>query len=379
MHPTLSTTPLLHLASGDTLTLQTYRFAGTPGKKVYIQANLHGAEIAGNGVIQRLMDWLTGLEPSQLRGEIWLVPLCNPVGVNTRAHQFSSGRFNPYDGRDWNRIFWDYEQETTGIPAFAEAHLNSSEAEIVLAFRQQILNAFQAELAAIDAPQSVPGHRLYRTRLQAQAIDADVVIDLHSSSNQGMTYLYYFADRAASARLFGLDFAILLDDYDGDAFDESFIKPWLALERAFADLGRSVRFDIEAFTLELGTGMQIDPDSVERGFQGILHYLAKQGIVQNVEVAPTHNPEMTFSRTSRVTKYFAPMGGLVQNRVAPGTWVRRNTPLYTLLSFNKSGAGPQTLPVCAHGAGLVYDISTNQAVSQGEYVMAMLEPDEAGE
>jgi predicted deacylase len=33
------------MASGDRLSLQLYKFTGaTPGKKAYIQANLHGAE-----------------------------------------------------------------------------------------------------------------------------------------------------------------------------------------------------------------------------------------------------------------------------------------------------------------------------------------------
>ena len=101
----------MQMASGDRLSLQTYRFQGaTSGKKVYIQANLHGAELAGNAVIYALIEFLNQLSATQLTGEVLLVPLCNPLGVNQRAHHFASGRFNPYDGRDWNRIHWDYEK-----------------------------------------------------------------------------------------------------------------------------------------------------------------------------------------------------------------------------------------------------------------------------
>jgi len=99
------------MASGDRLLLQVYRFVGhKPGKKVYIQANLHGAEIAGNGVIFELLETLQELRSECLWGEIWLLPVCNPFGVNQRSHHFASGRYNPYDGQDWNRMFWDYEQ-----------------------------------------------------------------------------------------------------------------------------------------------------------------------------------------------------------------------------------------------------------------------------
>ena len=67
MIPHISTIDLFKLASGDVLSLQVYKFRGTSGKKAYIQANLHGAEIVGNGVIQQLIEFLTALDPSQLQ------------------------------------------------------------------------------------------------------------------------------------------------------------------------------------------------------------------------------------------------------------------------------------------------------------------------
>ncbi|MBD2259531.1 succinylglutamate desuccinylase/aspartoacylase family protein [Pseudanabaena sp. FACHB-2040] len=380
MQPLISTLPLMQMASGDELSLQLYRFVGeSPGKKVYLQSNLHGAELAGNAVIHQLINWLSSLEPAQLQGEIWLVPVCNPLGVNTRSHSFSSGRYNPYDGHDWNRIFWDYGSEAEAeadIAAFAQSHLESDPETILQAYRQQILAAFQAKSADLAAPPSVPVHVLYSTRLQALAIDADYLIDLHTSSNRGLTYLYYFAERAAAARLFGLQFAALLDDYDGDAFDETFIKPWLALESAFKTLGRHLRFEIEAYTLELGTSMDINPVAVERGLQSIQHYLGEKGVITGVPLSRVETRELVMTRTSQFTKYFAPVGGFLQSRVEPGTWVRAGTVLYSLLCFNKSSQLPSTKPIRAEHAGLVYDVSINQAFNQGEYVLAVLQPDD---
>jgi uncharacterized protein len=112
MIPKISTQSLFQLASGDYIQQQIYQFIGAKsGKTVYIQSNLHGAEIVGNAVIHQLIEFLINLEPTQLSGEIWLVPVCNPLGTNQRNHQFSTGRFNSYDSKDWNRIFWDYEKE----------------------------------------------------------------------------------------------------------------------------------------------------------------------------------------------------------------------------------------------------------------------------
>jgi len=122
--PIISTIPLFQLASGDILSLQVYKFIGAkPGKKVYIQSNLHGAEIVGNAVIYQLIDFFMTLNNTQILGEIWLVPVCNPLAVNQRNHNFSTGRFNIYDGKDWNRIFWDYEKEYDDIKEFANSQL----------------------------------------------------------------------------------------------------------------------------------------------------------------------------------------------------------------------------------------------------------------
>ena len=81
MIPHVSTIDLLKLASGDILSVQVYKFVGKQGKKAYIQANLHGAEIVGNAVINRLMEFLTKLEPSALQGEIWLAGHFDQAGL----------------------------------------------------------------------------------------------------------------------------------------------------------------------------------------------------------------------------------------------------------------------------------------------------------
>lgn len=375
MEPVISTLPLMQMASGDTLSLQIYEFTGAlPGKTVYLQANLHGAELAGNAVIHRLIEQLQDLPAEQLAGTVRLVPVCNPLGVNTRAHNFASGRYNPYDGRDYNRIFWDYEKAAGDIAGFAKAHRNSAPGDIARAYRRQIAAAFEREQAKLNQAAHVPVHLLYRTRLQGLAIDADYVIDLHSSSNRGLTYLYYMAGRAAGARIFQLDFAILLDDYDGDAFDEAFLKPWLALERALAAIGRTLVFDVEAYTLELGSGMNLEAPAVERGLQGVMRYLNHKGIWKNASSVATA-PPIPLTRTSQVTKYYAPVGGLVQSRMDPGSWVTPGDTLYTLLSFNKSAQLPAEVVVRAEQPGMVYDVSTNHAVNQGEYITALMQPD----
>ena len=374
MLPAISTIPLRQMASGDVLSLQVYKFIGaTAGKKVYIQSNLHGAEIAGNAVIFQLMEFLQTVNDTDLAGEVWLVPVCNPMGTNERSHVFSSGRYCVYEAKDWNRIFWDYEKEADDLIAFAKSQLHFDIQVVRQNYLGSIKNKFGELLDKINSPSSVPYTERFRYQLQSLSLDADYLIDLHSASNQGINYLYYFRNREESAKYFLLPDGFLLDKYDGDAFDEAFIKPWLALEDCFQQLGREIKFDVEAWTLELGTGMQMIPDSVAKGVRGVKNYLIRKGILQlDLTVDESIYQEICFRNRSNVLKYYASCGGMIQSRVELGSEVKAGERLYQILSFNKEGKLPVVIDVCCEQDGLVYDTSSNQAVNQGEFVMGVI-------
>jgi predicted deacylase len=375
MIPTISTIPIQHLASGDRLSIQVYKFIGAnPGKKAYLQANLHGAEIVGNAVIHQFIEFLMSLDESRLAGEIWLVPVCNPLSTNQRNHYFSTGRFNIYDGKDWNRIFWDYEKECEDLAAFANSQTQLEPTEIRNNYLELIQSAFEKQLQKIQSPSGLPFSDHYRYQLQSLCLDANYVIDIHSSSNQAIDYLYCFQSREESAKGFLLDYGILMNEYDGDAFDEAFMKPWLALEKKLTDLGREIKFDVESWTLELGSGMQMNPDSVRKGLFRIKNYLAQQQVLKlpgfPLESTPSHR--VNFTIKSEVKKYYASAGGMIQSRVALGSLIQAGQMLYQLLSFNKNGELPIVIDVCAEADGLVFDVSTNHAVNEGDYVLSVM-------
>jgi hypothetical protein len=370
--PSISKIDLLTLASGDTLGLQIYKFKGKQkGKKTYIQANLHGAEIVGNAVIARLIEFLSSLDENCLRGEIWLVPVCNPLATNQRGHFFSTGRFNSYDGQNWNRIFWDYEKECEDLEEFARSQLNNEPEIIRKNYLAKIQTAWQKQLEKIDSPSSVSVSKHYRAKLQSLCLDANYVIDIHSSSNQAIEFLFAFKERQEIARYFLLDYAILMNEYDGDAFDEAFLKPWLALEKQLAVLGKEIKFDVESWTLELGSGMQMNPNSVDKGFEGIKNYLVYQKMLDiDTKVI---SKKIAIVTKDKINSYHAPTGGMIENRLPLNTEVKAGMTIYQLLIFNKQKLIPKTIDIQAETDGIVFDLSTNNCVSQGEYVMDILE------
>ena len=375
MIPTISTIPIQQLASGDRLDIQVYKFQGAqPGKKVYLQSNLHGAEIVGNGVIHQLIEFLTTLDDTQLSGEIWLVPVCNPLSTNQRNHFFSTGRYNIYDGKDWNRIFWDYEKEEENLEDFVQSQIDLEPDEIQKNYLERILLGFKKQLEKIQSSSGVPFSERYRYQLQSLCLDANYVIDIHSSSNQAIDYLYCFQSREESAKAFLLDYGILMNEYDGDAFDEAFIKPWLALEKKFAELEKLIQFDIDSWTLELGSGMQMNPDSVKKSLFRIKNYLARKSVlkIRGFPLESTDVHLVNFTSKSNIKKYYAPTGGMIQSRVQLGSVIKAGERLYQLLSFNKKGELPTLMDVCSEEDGLVFDVSTNHAVNQGEYVLSVM-------
>jgi len=91
------------MASGAALTVPVYRLKGDPSApSVYIQANMHGAEVQGNAVIFQLLELLKNTE---INGDITLVPYANPVGCNHKNGEYTLGRFDPITGVNWNRMY----------------------------------------------------------------------------------------------------------------------------------------------------------------------------------------------------------------------------------------------------------------------------------
>jgi predicted deacylase len=375
MIPEINTIEIAKLASGDTLSIQVYKFIGkNPGKKVYIQSNLHGSEIVGNTVIYQLINFLSTLEREKISGEIHLVPACNPVGTNQRTHFFPTGRYNHYDGKDWNRIFWDYEKECDDLVEFAKTQKKLNEEAIRKNFLEKQKAAFAKQLERMHQPTGAAYRDRYRNILQSLSIDADIVIDIHSSSNHGIDYTYCFEGKEESAKYFLLDYGILMTEYDGDAFDEAFMKPWLALEKQLAKIGRNLKFDLESWTLELGSGMKTNPESVAKGVKGIKNYLTYREILARSPNSAERLPSTAICLVKRhqIKSYYALTGGMVQNRLSLKDRVKTGERLYQILSFNKCKEMPTAIDICAESDGLVFDIAIAESVNQGEYVMAIM-------
>ena len=330
------------MASGAALTVPVYRIKGKQqGPDVYIQANMHGAEVQGNAVIFQLLEQLKTIE---LNGSITLVPYANPVGCNHKNGEYTLGRFDPITGVNWNRM---YHFDESIIEPFAKAHLTDSIVEIERAFKalmvEQISQKLNHNIYGITTGQRIA------YQLQRLAHQADLVLDLHTGPISSK-HLYCPDYARASAEYFDIPHVLFIPNGFDGALDEATFCPWWYLQLKFTELGRD--FPItktatnhgkdavikESFTVELGSQEQIDLDVAHEDALGILSYLQYQGVINSNDFHPK-----TMVRYSCMLEdykaLYSPMGGMVDYLAEFGQPLAAGEPLARILRMDNYGDG----------------------------------------
>jgi len=331
------------MASGAQLTVPVYRLAAqvnvgqSKGPSVYIQANMHGAEVQGNAVIFQLLELLKDLK---INGDITLVPYANPVGCNHKNGEYTLGRFDPITGVNWNRM---YHFDESVIEPFAKQHLGKSDSEIEANFKQLMLNEIEQKLDH-NIFGLTTGQRI-AYQLQRLAHQADLVLDLHTGpiSSKHLYCPEYCQD---SANYFDIPHTLIIpNDFDG-ALDEATFCPWWSLQDAFKNIGRDISIsegvlNKESFTVELGSQEQIDLTVAHQDALGILSYLNYKGVL-----AEQHSCDFKPQTMTRYGCYlkdykalYSPMGGMVDYLAEFGQPIPAGEPLARILRMDNYGDG----------------------------------------
>jgi len=331
------------MASGAKLTVPVYSFESQqicPQLKipnVYIQANMHGAEVQGNAVIFQLLELLKNCD---IRSNITLVPNANPVACNHKNGEYTLGRFDPITGVNWNRM---YHFDETVIEPFAKKNIEASEEEIRASFQQLLLDQIEQKLDHNIWGLTTGQQIAYQ--LQRMAHQADLVLDLHTGPISSK-HLYCPEYAKASACYFDIPHTIFIPhDFDG-AMDEATFCPWWSLQQAYNKLGRNFVmgegiFAKESFTVELGSQEQIDLAVAQEDALGILSYLQYKGVVAN-----NSNQDFLPQKMTRYACYlkdykalYSPMGGMIDYLAEFGKPLPAGEPLARILRMDNYGDG----------------------------------------
>lgn len=318
------------MASGVKLTVPIYTIKGNgTGPSVFIQANMHGAEVQGNAVIYQLLETLRGLD---VAGEITLVPYANPIGCNHKNGEYTLGRFDPITGVNWNR---NYHYNESDYQQFVKMHINSDIEVIKTKFsallQQQIEQKLEHNQWGLTTGQRIA------YQLQALAHKADIVLDLHTGPISSK-HLYCPEYCSESAGYFNIPHTIFIPNSFAGAMDEATFCPWWRLTELFADNDKQFDFNKESFTVELGSQEQIDLDEAKIDAASILSYLQYKGVLINQGFTPD---DMT--RYGCYLKdykaYFAPMGGMIDYLAKFGEVLPAGEPLARILRMDNYGDG----------------------------------------
>ena len=313
-------------ASGRSLHVPVYRISdNVAGPSVYIQSSIHGAEVQGNVVIYHL---LQALKSTPIKGEIVLVPNCNPVGTNIKAGEYTLGRFDPVNGTNWNRGYF-YDQSK--VQEFADAlATNASEQDIKGAFRELWTNAIEEKLAQ---PWGLGLAQQLNLSLQRMAVKADIVLDLHNGPvSTRHVYIPEYAKHAAHQ--FSIPHCIFIPNVFAGALDEACFSPWWTLQDLLkSKFNRSVDFGVEAFTLEMGSQEVIDFDEGKKDAHSILGYLGCKGVLDNKVFAPAKMTRYGVKLEDYKT-LFTDFGGMVEYCAKPGQHVAEGEVIAKVLNID---------------------------------------------
>lgn len=314
-------------ASGRNMNVPLYHFKGSqPGPKLYIQSSIHGAEVQGNVVIYHLIQYLKNME---MRGEVILVPNCNPVGTNIKAGEYTLGRFDPVNGTNWNRGYY-FDPEL--IKSFADNVPDDESLDSVKRrFRAQIRQRLEEKLSqtwGLGLAQQL------NLKLQQLAFDADYVIDIHNGP-VSTRHIYVPEYAQKSATLFNIPHVIFIPNTFAGALDEAtFCQWWTLADLLTAKRKEKVDFGVEAFTLEMGSQEVISFDDGDYDARSILSFMSAKGCLQNDEFTPENIRRVAVTLDNYKILY-TKQGGIVEYLAKPGQPISQGQRLATVLNVDE--------------------------------------------
>jgi hypothetical protein len=318
------------MASGVALTIPVYRLKGNgTGPSVYIQANMHGAEVQGNAVIYQLLEHLKNVE---LAGDITLVPYANPVGCNHKNGEYTLGRFDPITGINWNRMYYF---DGSYIDDFVKEHFESDVVTIESAFRTKLLTELAKKLE--HNVMGLTTGQCIAYQLQYMAHQADIVLDLHTGPISSK-HLYCPEFALNSARYFNIEHILVIPNGFAGAMDEAAFCPWWTLQTAFNQQGRDIALAKEAFTVELGSQECIDLDEALIDAKSVLSYLTYKEVLLNSDFQPAQMTRLA-CHLKNYKAYYSPMGGMVDYLAPFGQVLKAGQPLARILRMDNYGDG----------------------------------------
>lgn len=335
-----------------------HRF-GSPGArpKAYFQAAIHADEIpallAAHHLVRRLM---AAEAEGAIRGEVVVVPFANPIGLDQQVNSYHLGRHELGGGGNFNRNWPDL------APAAAEkvaGKLTESEEANVATIRAALCEVV-AEMTPLTQLDSL------RQVLAGQAVDADLVFDLHCDDD-ALMHLFVIPQHwplaADIAAELGCRAVMLSEDSGGSSFDEAFSVPWVKLARQYPD--HPIPAACLASTVEFRSQREVNDRLAEADAGALFRGLQRHGVLDG---DPGALPEALCEATPLAACEFvkAPAPGVLSYEVELGERVAKDQVIAWLIDPAAEDPNTGRRAIRAGTAGVILSRRDRLYVQPGE-------------
>ena len=316
---------LIPQASGTQRQLVSWHFGHCGAyPKVVIQSSLHADELPGMLVTLHLRQKLEEMERAgKVVGEVILIPMANPIGLEQTVLHSHLGRFELATGQNFNRNYPDFANwlmqpeldlwnQLTPDPKTNTAVIRSA--------MHEALN-HHSPVTELDSLRHI---------LMQLSLDADVVLDLHCDF-EAAVHLYTEPPcvetlRPLAARLEACA-VLVAEGSGGQCFDEALSGVWWKLQHELKKAhgananDRPIQQGCVSATVELRGQADVSHITAQADSDALLHYLMDLGAVADsppTSACPPIHP--TPLSGSQILK--APHPGVLAYHCQPGAHLR---------------------------------------------------------
>ncbi|MBL8388597.1 MAG: succinylglutamate desuccinylase/aspartoacylase family protein [Hydrogenophaga sp.] len=266
--------PLLSPALGTQRHITSMHFgqAGS-GRKAYIQSSLHADELPGMLTAHKLRGLLEAAERrGEVTGEVVLVPVCNPIGLDQSLMHHQVGRFELMGMENFNRNYPDFFNLLKERIAPLLTQDPQANKRVVRKAMHEVLGE-QTVMTELESQRKVLMHL---------SCDADLVLDLHCDF-EAVLHMYVeepmLDQMTPLARLLGAR-ALLWARGSGPSisFDEALSGPWWRLQEHFAGTA-PIPLACASTTVELRGQTDVSDALASQDADAIMAFLRHAGIL----------------------------------------------------------------------------------------------------
>ncbi len=351
----------------DSMSPGTQRFVkahryGKPGArpKAYLQASLHADEIPGMLAAHHLIGLLDDADKrGEIKGEIIVVPVANPVGAGQVINTTFAGRYDFRSGINFNRRWPDL---SAGLADKVRSKLGKDADKNISIVRQALGEAIDGIHAASETA-------MLKKELLRLAYDSDIVLDLHCDDIALMhlytTHVYWPRAQDLAADM-GAKVVMLCDDSNAMSFDEASFLPWYRLQK---ELGPDLPVPAPTLTSTIEFRGQADvyDEIASADAANLFRFLCRRGLVAG-DPGPLPKLQAKVTDLEACENVKAPCAGIVAYKMREGDVAKKGDLIAEIVDPLADDPKQARTPVRCEAAGPILSIRANKSVGAGDSI-----------